>query len=1155
MKKKISGILAIVMLFSLFLNNFGIEAYAATDYVTAAREVNPKVITPDKEVEVNLKVTGTPPVNVVKPNDVVLVLDKSGSMRSDNRFGAMKESAKEFIDLIDFNSHNAGVVDFSSQNVTRTSPITNDATVLKNHIDSITCDGGTQTGYAIREAMKLLESGREEAQPVIVLLTDGQADSKEDALKAAEEAKQAGIVIYTVALLAPGENADTSAPNLLLRDMATTAKHHNFVLGSVGLIDIYRRIVKEIGISSAYDVEIKETVSPQFEIVPGSYENNIPKPKVEGNTLTWNMLELKADTIELKYKVRLKDGEKAGKYNIAESSKITYKDYAGASRSYNIANSLIEVKYHAPIITSVTNEKGQAAGGEKVTIKGEHFRPGATVSFNATKCTDVVVVDSNTITVTTPPGVQGNATITVTNDDLQKATANFAYYAEPVVTSLSPNVGPYVGGTSVFIEGNYFMSGMKVKFGDVYSDSVLYYNKGKVIAKAPAATKEGLVDVTLENPDGTKLVVKDGYTYEPQIIEKLEIYSLSYKSGPQAGGTRLTISGKNIDPAVKVYFGDKEAQIINYYNKGSILVDTPARDVDGLVDVILENPNGEKATLSDAFEYIPHPTPTITSISPASGKIEGGETVIVDGENFPKDVEITFGANRGEVISFSQKQLKVKVPAGNEGIVDVTVTNPTTGKQSVAKDAYEYLPPVILEPKITSISPNSGKIEGGELIYITGENFVNGTNFQVSIGGNKAQLINFYGSTRINVRVPANVNPGKYDVTIINGDGKTITLPEGYEYLTPPTPEPMKITGISSNSGSTAGGEILYITGERFVNGTNFQVKIGENKAQLLNFYGPTRINVRVPANINPGKYDVTIINNNGEEAKLTEAYEYITPPALPLPEITTLSSTSGYETGGDLLYIEGKNFVKGLTVTIGDINAPVDYFYNSTRIRVKVPKGTVGMANVVVTNPDKQSSVDAIKYEYLEVKGEITSLSIVEGLITGGDLVYINGVNFQPGLKVYFGTEEASELVYYSTTRIRVKIPASTIPGNVDVKIINGDGKTIIKTDGYKYLEPLPVPAPVIEKFITSGTAAATSLPKNGLTNLFGSGFAPGIKFDILNSSGDVVYSDLAPIMYYSELRIRLRVPANITPGMYKFVVKNPDGQQSNKLDIEITN
>jgi uncharacterized protein YegL len=1151
MKKKISGILAIVMLFSLFLNNLGFEAYAATDYVTAAREVNPQIITPDKEVEVNLKVTGTPPVNVVKPNDVILVLDKSGSMDKDNRFGAMKESAKEFIDLFDFNSHNAGVVDFSSS--TRSLPLTNDATALKDHINSMRSGGGTETGYAIREAMKLLKSGREEAQPVIVLLTDGEANNTADALKAAQEAKQAGIVFYTIALLAPGEDENASAPNLLLRDMATTAKHHNFVLGSVGLMDIYRRIVKEIGISSAYDVEIKETVSPQFEIVPGSYENNIPKPKVEGNTLTWNMLELKTDTIELKYKVRLKAGEKAGKYNIAESSKITYKDYAGANCSYDIANSLIEVKYHAPIITSVTNEKGQVAGGEKVTIKGEHFRPAATVSFNANKCTDVVVVDSNTITVTTPPGVQGNATITVTNDDLQKATADFNYYADPVVTSLSPNVGPYVGDQLVTINGSYFMDGMKVKFGETYGNTA-YYNSGKVIVTTPPATQEGVVDVTLENPDGTKTVIEDGYTYEPQPTPT--ITSISPASGKTAGGETVVVNGENFEKGLEITFGANKGEIISFVSSKQLKVKVPAGS-EGIIDVTVTNPTGKQSIAKGAYEYIAPPPVKITSISPNSGSLKGGELVYIEGENFVYDtkLQVKIGENPGEgLYFFGPNKIRIKVPANaTPGKYDVTIVN-GDGQTFTLPEGYEYLAPPPPPPvKMTSISPNSGSLKGGELVYIEGENFVSGDKLKVTIGGIDVPINYFYGPNKIRVKAPANPTPGKYDVTIVNGNGQTFTLPEAYEYLAPPPPPPVKITSISPNSGSTNGGELVYIQGENFVSGDKLKITIGGIDVPVNYFYGPNSIRVKAPANAIPGKYDVSIVNGDGQTFTLPEAYEYITPPPPPAPEITTLSSTSGYETGGDLLYIQGKNFVSGLKVTIGGIDVPVNYFYGPTQIRVKVPRGTVGMANVVITNPDGQSSVESIQYEYLEAKCEITSLSSVEGKMAGEDLVYITGVNFQPGLKVFFGTEEVSGLTYYSATSIRVKVPASAVPGDVDVKIINGDGKTTIKTNAYKYIAPPAAPAPVMERFALNGVTV-TSLKQGGYVYIIGSGFASGCKVDVLNASGDVVCSDLALNYYYDTTNIRVRFPATMTPGMYKVIIKNPDGQRSNPLDLEIT-
>src|SRR5690606_8348292 len=104
----------------------------------------------------------------------------------------------------------------------------------------------------------------------------------------------------------PNEDPNTSAPNQLLMDMASSAKHHHFVLGSVGLSDVYRKIVEEIGLASAYNVTITDTIPPEFELVPGSYEHHIPRPIVNGNTISWFISELKTDELSFTYQVRAK---------------------------------------------------------------------------------------------------------------------------------------------------------------------------------------------------------------------------------------------------------------------------------------------------------------------------------------------------------------------------------------------------------------------------------------------------------------------------------------------------------------------------------------------------------------------------------------------------------------------------------------------------------------------------------------------------------------------------------------------------------------------------------------------------------------------------------------------------------------------------------
>ncbi len=503
-------------------------------------------------------------------------------------------------------------------------------------------------------------------EPVILLLTDGQANSSSDALKAAEEAKNAGIVFYTIALLGPNENPDTSSPNILLKDMATTSSHHHFVLGSVGLIDIYRAIVNEIGVASAYNVKITEEVSPEFEIVPGSYDNNIPKPHVDGNTLTWNILELKADTLELSYKIRPKSDTPVGKYNVASKSVITYKNYEGNEQTYDIPNKVLEIKNHPPVITSVTNNSSHANGGEKIIIKGSNFRNGAKVSINNNECTNVVFIDSNTIEAVTPPGVQGNTILTVTNDDNQKAKAEFSYYGNQdiTITNISPNSGNVEGGEIINIYGTNFLNSndLSVEIGGNKAPLEYFYGSKKLSIKVPANSTPGKYDVVFINGDGQKLTVKDGYEYlTPPPVLPLEVKSISNTSGYEEGGNYIYITGQGFLKESIVTIGGNVTPT-SYVADTKIGVKVP-KGIPGDVEVIVTNPDGECVAAPMKYTYIER-VAEITSLNRIEGKIEGGELVYIYGKDFINDIEVFFGENKAELLNYyNTGKIRVRVPA------------------------------------------------------------------------------------------------------------------------------------------------------------------------------------------------------------------------------------------------------------------------------------------------------------------------------------------------------------------------------------------------------------------------------------------------------------------------------------------------------------
>src|SRR4029077_3909786 len=70
---------------------------------------------------------------------------------------------------------------------------------------------------------------------------------------------------------------------------------------------------------------------------------------------------------------------------------------------------------------------GSAAGGTPVTITGTGFLAGATVSLGGTAATGVTVVNSTSITATSPAHAGGAVNVVVTNSDGQSGTLSNGY--------------------------------------------------------------------------------------------------------------------------------------------------------------------------------------------------------------------------------------------------------------------------------------------------------------------------------------------------------------------------------------------------------------------------------------------------------------------------------------------------------------------------------------------------------------------------------------------------------------------------------------------------------------------------------------------------------------------------------------------------------
>jgi hypothetical protein len=172
----------------------------------------------------------------------------------------------------------------------------------------------------------------------------------------------------------------------------------------------------------------------------------------------------------------------------------------------------------APTVTSISPNSGTINGGTAVTITGTGFLAGATVSLGGTAATGVTVVNSTSITATTPAHAAGTVNVVVTNSDTQSGTLTqgFTYTTvsnpPPTLTGVSPASGTAAGGTSVTITGTGFLAGQTVSLGGTPATGVTVVSSTTITATTPAHAA-GAVDVVVSNAEQHAGTLPNGYTY------------------------------------------------------------------------------------------------------------------------------------------------------------------------------------------------------------------------------------------------------------------------------------------------------------------------------------------------------------------------------------------------------------------------------------------------------------------------------------------------------------------------------------------------------------------------------------------------------------------------------------------------------------------
>jgi hypothetical protein len=163
-----------------------------------------------------------------------------------------------------------------------------------------------------------------------------------------------------------------------------------------------------------------------------------------------------------------------------------------------------------PTKSSLSVTSGPIAGGTSTTITGTNLANAGSVTFGGVAGT-ITANNSGSITVTTPAGTAGNASVVVTTPAGSTNGLTFTYVGTPTVTGVSPTTGSTNGGDTVTIGGSGFTDTTGVTFGGTPA-SFGVLNDGQLAALTPAHA-EGTVDVAVTTAGGSATAT-GAYTYQ-----------------------------------------------------------------------------------------------------------------------------------------------------------------------------------------------------------------------------------------------------------------------------------------------------------------------------------------------------------------------------------------------------------------------------------------------------------------------------------------------------------------------------------------------------------------------------------------------------------------------------------------------------------------
>ena len=372
----------------------------------------------------------------------------------------------------------------------------------------------------------------------------------------------------------------------------------------------------------------------------------------------------------------------------------------------------------------LTPAAGDVGGGTLVQVGGGGFVAGELLCrFGTLPAVVATLVTAEALQCMAPVAeARGALAVEVSvNDggDFSRSGVVFRYERAAAPSLVTPPLGPELGGTLVSVAGVGFGSSLllKCRFGAVSVAAEFVSSELVNCSAPPHASGVVSVEVSTNGVDYSVSNVSYSYSVDPRVLALLP------GSGPQRGGTNVSVVGSALLPGSRCRFGGVAALSSSWLSANELLCVAPAQP-EGSYAVEVSGNTQEWTASRLAFAY--RPPPQVDSLLPPLGPTAGGTVLTVHGAGMVRSNELAclFGGSvRVAATWIDAGSVACTAPPQRAplAVLPSAAVEVSSNSQDFSADGvrFEYLSAA----SVLALSPTAGPAGGGTLVVVQGERF------------------------------------------------------------------------------------------------------------------------------------------------------------------------------------------------------------------------------------------------------------------------------------------------------------------------------------------------------------------------------------------------------------------------------------------------